>query len=199
LQAGLARNSQSLADDAKWQRLLTSLPDVHDRSIAAPMTAQSLSNDESGNLALLIRLLKLASLINTPMTDGVCDPSGISQIELKVLMALSGEGDMAGHDLVEIMGMPPMNVSRALASLRARGWIEDCADPDNRRRKPVRLTPAGRSAYARLAPLLEAVAAALVGRLGKSERQKLAQTSDKLIAAMADWIVGHHSEVKLKR
>lgn len=152
-----------------------------------------------GDLALLIRLLKLASLINTPMVDGVCEPSGISQIELKVLMALSGEGELAGHDLVEIMGMPPMNVSRALAALRGRGWIEDCADRDNRRRKPVRLTPAGRTACERLAPLLEAVAGALVGGLGKAERQRLTQTADKLIAAMADWILAHHAEVRLRR
>src|SRR5688572_29336303 len=131
------------------------------------MTAKAsaeLNLTESGpsDLALLIRLLKLGSLINTPMVDGVCEPSGISQIKLKVLMALSGEGELAGHDLVEIMGMPAMNVSRALAALRARRWIEDCADPDNRRRKPVRLTPAGRDAFDRLAPLLGTVAAALV-------------------------------------
>jgi DNA-binding MarR family transcriptional regulator len=152
-----------------------------------------------GDHAMLIRLLKLGSLINTPMVDGVCVPSGISHIELKVLMALSGEGELAGHDLVEIMGMPAMNVSRALASLRARGWIEDCADPANRRRKPVRLTPAGRTEYDRLAPLLDEVAAALVGGLGITERQHLAQAADKLIAAMADWIVGRHVGVKLKR
>ncbi|MDP3677176.1 MAG: MarR family winged helix-turn-helix transcriptional regulator [Novosphingobium sp.] len=151
------------------------------------------------DVVLLIRLLKLASLINTPMNDGVCEPTGISQIELKVLMALSGEGELAGHDLVEIMGMPAMNVSRALAALRARGWIEDCADPHNRRRKPVRLTAEGRTAYDRLEPLLAAVAGALVGKLGKAERQRLGQTSDKLIAAMADWILGHHTEVRLRR
>jgi DNA-binding MarR family transcriptional regulator len=151
------------------------------------------------DLALLIRLLKLGSLINTPMIDGVCEPSGISPIELKVLIALTGEGDLAGHDLVEIMGMPAMTVSRAIAQLRGRGWVEDCADPDNRRRKPVRLTAAGRDATDRLAPLLEATASALVGGLTKADRQRLAQIADKLNAAMADWIVGHHAEVKLKR
>lgn len=150
-------------------------------------------------MGLLIRLLKLGSLINTPMIDGVCEPSGISPIELKVMIALTGEGELAGHDLVEIMGMPAMTVSRALSALRERGWIEDCADPDNRRRKPVRLTAAGRTATDRLEPLLLGVAGALLGSLGKAERQRLAQIADKLNAAMADWIVGHHAEVKLKR
>src|SRR5512139_2102424 len=92
---------------------------------------------ETTHFALLVRLLKLGSFVNGPMKDGVCDPFDMSQIEMKVLMALAGEGDLAGHDLVEIMGVPAMNVSRALAALRERGWIEDARDPDNRRRKPV--------------------------------------------------------------
>ena len=163
------------------------------------MPQSSPPGSATDDLALLISLLKLGSLINTPMIDGVCEPSGISPIELKVLIALTGEGELAGHDLVEIMGMPAMTVSRAIAQLRGRGWIEDCADPDNRRRKPVRLTGAGRDAADRLSPLLEAVAAALLRGLGKAERKSLSQTADKLNAAMADWIVGHHAEVKLMR
>lgn len=153
----------------------------------------------TGDLALLIRLLKLGALINAPMLDGVCEPSGIGQVEVKVLMALNSEGDLAGHDLVEIMGMPAMTVSRALAQLRARGWIEDCADPANRRRKPVRLTAEGLAAHRRLLPLIEGVATTLIGALGKSERRALAEAADKLNAAMADWIVGHHVGVKLRR
>ncbi len=163
------------------------------------MSKRTSPDSTPDDLALLIRLLKLASLIITPMADGVCEPGAVSQIELKVLMALRGEGELAGHDLARIMGMPAMNVSRALASLRVRGWIEDCPDPENRRRKPVRLSPAGFHAYGRLEPLIEAVAKTLVGGLAKRERLRLAQTADKLIAAMADWILEHHGEFKLKR
>lgn len=146
---------------------------------------------------LLIRLLKLGSFINGPMKDGVCDPSGVSQIELKVLMALVGEGDLAGHDLVEIMGVPAMNVSRALAALRARGWIEDTTDPENRRRKPVRLTIAGTDAYQALLPSVATVANAVLGGLTPRQQREFAAISDKLIAAMTDWIRSHHEGVKL--
>lgn len=146
---------------------------------------------------LLIRLLKLGSFINGPMKDGVCDPSGVSQIELKVMMALAGEGDLAGHDLVEIMGVPAMNVSRALATLRTRGWIEDTVDPDNRRRKPVRLTAAGTQAYQALLPAVETVAEAILGGLTPRQQREFAALSDKLIAAMTDWIRSHHEGVKL--
>jgi DNA-binding MarR family transcriptional regulator len=145
----------------------------------------------------LVRLLKLASFVNSPMKDGVCDPSGISQIEMKVLMALAGEGDLAGHDLVEIMGVPAMNVSRALAALREKGWIEDAVDPVNRRRRPVRLSAAGRAEYERLHPAVEAVAQALLGGLSAAQQRQFAVISDKIIAAMVQWIRDHHEEVKV--
>ncbi len=145
----------------------------------------------------LVRLLKLGSFVNGPMKDGVCDPSGISQIELKVMMALAGEGDLAGHDLVEIMGLPAMNVSRALVSLREKGWIEEASDPENRRRRPVRLSVAGAAEYERLHPAVEAVAEALLGGLSPAQQRQFAALSDKIIAAMTQWIREHHEGVKV--
>ena len=145
----------------------------------------------------LVRLLKLASFVNSPMKDGVCDPSGISQIELKVMMALAGEGHLAGHDLVEIMGVPAMNVSRALAALREKGWIEDAVDPDNRRRKPVRLSKAGLAEYDTLHPAVAVVAQALLGGLSPAQQRQFAAISEKIIAAMTLWIRDHHEGVKV--
>ena len=136
---------------------------------------------------LLIRLLKMGSLINNPMKDGVCDPSGLSQIELKVIMALAGEGELAGHELVRIMGVPAMNVSRAIAALLEAGLIEEIADPDNRRRKPVRLSEDGRAAYARMMPDIAEVAKALLGELTARQRREFASAADVVIAAMARW------------
>lgn len=145
----------------------------------------------------LVRLLKLGSFVNGPMKDGVCDPSGISQIELKVIMALAGEGDLAGHDLVEIMGVPAMNVSRSLAALRDRGWIAEVQDQDNRRRRPVRLTDAGWAAYRQVLPAVEDVARALLGSLSPKQQREFAALSDKIIAAMTAWIRDHHEGVKV--
>ena len=150
-----------------------------------------------GDLDLLIVLLKLGSFINTPMKDSVCDPCGISQIELKVIMALAGEGALAGHDMVEIMGMPAMNVSRAIAGLRARGWVEDASDAGNRRRRPVRLSAQGQAGYEAMKPQLLAVADALVGGLGGGDRRAFTAAADRIIAAMASWITGHHADVRL--
>lgn len=147
---------------------------------------------------LLIRLLKLGSLVNLPMKEEVCDPVELSATELKVVMALEGEGTLAGHDLVGIMGMPPMNVSRAIAELKQRGLVEDAQDPENRRRKPVRLTPAGHSFYQELAPSLTRVAESLLGGLTVRQRREFAAIADRIIPTMADWITSHHAEMHVK-
>lgn len=141
----------------------------------------------------LIRLLKLGSFVNVPMKEGVCDPCGITQIELKVVMALAGEGDLAGHDLVEIMGVPAMNVSRALATLRERGWIEDALDRENRRRRPVRLSDKGWDEYRKLMPAVNGVAEALLGGLTARQQREFAAISERIIAAMNAWNEAHRS------
>ncbi|MBC2651207.1 winged helix-turn-helix transcriptional regulator [Novosphingobium flavum] len=146
-----------------------------------------LTSPDSERLDLLIRLLKLCSLINVPMNEGVCNPSGLSQTELKVVMALSGEGELAGHELMRILGAPAMSVSRAIAALRTNGLVEDSNDPDNRRRRPVRLSAAGEAFYAAAMPDIAAVADALLGSLTARQRRELARIADEVIAAMVNW------------
>jgi DNA-binding MarR family transcriptional regulator len=150
------------------------------------------------NVALLVKLLKLGSFINLPMKEGVCDPADLGVTECKVLMALAGEGALAGHDLVGIMGLPPMNVSRAIAALKTRGWIEDIQDPDNRRRRPVALTKAGWGAYATMDQGVAGLARDLLGNLSARQKRQFAEVSEIIIENMAEWITGHHSEIRLK-
>jgi DNA-binding MarR family transcriptional regulator len=66
---------------------------------------------------LLVQLLKLSSFINGPMQDGVASPNNLALNELKITLCLGGEGALAGHDIADIMGIAPMNVSRSLSSL----------------------------------------------------------------------------------
>src|SRR5208282_3320316 len=107
---------------------------------------------QAHEIGLLVAMLRFASLISRPMRDGVADPAGFSSNELRILMALSGEGESAGHDLAELMGMHAMNVSRALASLRKMGHVEPVKNTKNRRLKPYRISARGATARAALVP-----------------------------------------------
>lgn len=135
----------------------------------------------------LVQLLKLASMISRPMLEGVASPNALSVNELSILMCLGGEGELAGHDISEKMAIPPMNVSRSLASLLERGWIEPATDTSNRRRKPVRLSAAGWEAYAAMTPEIATVASQLLGSLTARDRASLTRSVEKIIDRVERW------------
>jgi DNA-binding MarR family transcriptional regulator len=136
---------------------------------------------------LLVQCLRFSSLLNRPMLDGVALPEGLTLNELRVLMSLGGEGEAAGHRLAAIMAMSPMNVSRALASLHARGWISEGSDESNRRRKPYRLNEVGWAAYRAMTPEVRTVADFIFETLSKAERAAFGRVMTKLNAQVGSW------------
>jgi DNA-binding MarR family transcriptional regulator len=138
-------------------------------------------------IRLLIAMLRFASLISRPMRGGVADPAGLSCNELRILMALSGEGESAGHDLAELMGMHAMSVSRALSSLRRMGLVEPAASTRNRRRKPYRVSSRGAAAHLALQPHLAEVARFLLGVVTARERAGLERIVAKLDRQVTKW------------
>jgi DNA-binding MarR family transcriptional regulator len=162
------------------------------------MSDSGKTNAGAANVELLVQLLKLSSLINRPMEDGVAEVKGIALNELKIMMCLGGEGALAGHDITEIMAISPMNVSRALSSLVERGWVELAVDPANRRRKPFQLSQTGWRAQRGMMPNVGGVADYLLGKLTANERATMMRVSDKIIGRMADWFEEHHAGTHLK-
>jgi DNA-binding MarR family transcriptional regulator len=138
-------------------------------------------------IELLVAMLRFSSIISRPMRDGVADPAGFSSNELRILMALSGEGESAGHDLAELMGMHAMNVSRALSSLHAMGLVEAAKNSKNRRRKPYRISARGASAYLALQPRIARIASFLFGALKQQERAALRKLLAKLDQQVLAW------------
>lgn len=139
------------------------------------------------DVSLLIDLLKLGTFIATPMRDGVADPMGLTPTDLRIVLALGGEGELAGHELSEIMGVPPMNVSRAIAALTERGLVEPGANRSNRRRKPVRLTDAGQRLFARTIPAMAHVGADLFKGVSQRDREAFRRVAASVLARIGRW------------
>jgi DNA-binding MarR family transcriptional regulator len=144
-------------------------------------------NGRRHEIGLLVAMLRFASVISRPMRNGVADPAGFSSNELRILMALSGEGESAGHDLAELMGMHAMNVSRALSSLHAMGLVEPAKNSRNRRRKPYRISARGATAHVALEPRIAQIASHLFGVLTQAERRALKSTLAKLDRQVLAW------------
>ncbi|MCX7285939.1 MAG: MarR family winged helix-turn-helix transcriptional regulator [Novosphingobium sp.] len=140
-----------------------------------------------GEVALLVDLLKLGTFIGTPMRDGVAEPVGLTHTDLRIVLALGGEGELAGHDLSEIMGVPPMNVSRAIAALSERGLVEPGRNRSNRRRKPVRLTPAGEALFAQTVPAMERVGANLFKGVPQRDRDAFRRVAATVLSRIGRW------------
>jgi DNA-binding MarR family transcriptional regulator len=147
---------------------------------------------------LLVQLLKLSSFINGPMQDGVASPNNLALNELKITLCLGGEGALAGHDIADIMGIAPMNVSRSLSSLLQRGWIEPVEDPSSRRRKPFQLSSLGWECHRAMLPDLGGVAEYLLGKLSAKETAALLSISGKIVDRMADWLEDHHAGLHVR-
>jgi DNA-binding MarR family transcriptional regulator len=157
------------------------------KSTKAPVAAAH------NEVALLVQLLKLSSFINGPMQDGVASPNDLALNELKITLCLGGEGALAGHDIADIMGIAPMNVSRSLSSLLQRGWIEPVEDPSSRRRKPFQLSALGWESHRAMLPDLGDVAVYLLSKLSAKESATLFSISQKIVDRMADWLEDHHA------
>lgn len=136
---------------------------------------------------LLIMLLRVASTISLPMKEGVADKTSMSANELRVLMALGGEGALAGHELADITGLQPMNVSRALSGLAGQGLVEQVIDSANRRRKPHRLTAKGTSAFVGLTPIFADFSSFLFSDLNQKERTMMLALLGKLASRIQQW------------
>ncbi|MDP3550111.1 MAG: MarR family transcriptional regulator [Novosphingobium sp.] len=139
------------------------------------------------DVALLVDLLKLGTFIGTPMREGVADPLGLTTTDLRIVLALGGEGELAGHDLSEIMGVPPMNVSRAIGVLTERGLVEPGHNRSNRRRKPVRLTEAGEALFAQTVPAMERVGADLFKGVPQRDRDAFRRVAAAVLVRIGRW------------
>ena len=151
------------------------------------MATRQTTSVKRDEFALFVDMLRFASLISRPMRDGVADPAGFSSNELRILMALSGEKEAAGHDLAELMGMHAMNVSRALASLCRMGLIEAVKSSSNLRRKPYRLSARGKRAHRALKSNIAQISRYIFGPLTDREFATLERLLAKMDRRVLTW------------
>jgi DNA-binding MarR family transcriptional regulator len=134
--------------------------------------------------ALLYRLLKLSNLINRPFYSHFADRYDLTMNGLRVLMTLAAMSEAASHELCQVTGMHPMNVSRSVARLRRQDRITERWDPNNRRRKILSPTAEGWALYHQLTPHVKVLAQVLFDTLSPLEAELLARLTDLLTARL---------------
>jgi MarR family transcriptional regulator, lower aerobic nicotinate degradation pathway regulator len=127
---------------------------------------------------VLYRLLKLSNMITRPFFADESERYDISVNELRVLMTLAPLREAASHELGVVAAMHPMNVSRAVAALRRQGRLQQQPDPNNRRRKLLKLTKEGWALYQNLMPHVQQVADNLFGDMSSEDIRQLSRYID---------------------
>ncbi len=125
------------------------------------------------------RLAVLAEAVSRAIADVYGERFDLTRDEWRVLAALVS-GPMRTGDVIAHTTLDKMQVSRAVIGLEGRGLIARDEVAGDRRARVLRLTPAGRALFRRVAPLARAREAFLLEALDADERRVLDRAIDKL-------------------
>jgi DNA-binding MarR family transcriptional regulator len=106
----------------------------------------------------------------------------LSAPEWRTMAVLGQQGAMSANAVIAQTTMDKVRVSRAVAKLLKTGFITREADPLDRRRAILDLTPAGREIYRQIVPLVQEVESEIVAALSGPERAVLDNALAKIEA-----------------
>ncbi len=98
---------------------------------------------------ILGHVLKLYNRLLVPFSAHLEKRHKIGLNEFRMLMMIGRLGTTASHEVAELTGVNTMAISRAVALLQKHRRIEVTTDPNNRRRKTLRLTASGARSMSR--------------------------------------------------
>ncbi|GAB1381320.1 MarR family winged helix-turn-helix transcriptional regulator [Pararhodobacter sp.] len=97
----------------------------------------------------------------------------LTRPEWRVLVNLAEAESLTASELCDRVPAHKTKVSRALASLEAKGWLTRRTDAADRRVAHASLTLKGKRAFNRIRPEMEQATEALLAPLTPEERQRL--------------------------
>jgi len=127
------------------------------------------------------RLLKLTNLMGRPFFTRFAQQYELSINDWRVVTTLASMPEAASHELCQVTGMHPMNVSRSVATLRKQGRVSERTDPTNRRRKILSLTDKGWEVYNHGVPQVRRMAQFLFSSMSPLEVEFFDRLVDLLV------------------
>jgi len=107
---------------------------------------------------------------------------GLSSQQFWVLETIYERGDCALAEILSTLPMDQPTASRVLAALGERGLITIESDPDDRRRRCLRLTSAGKRLAARCGGVAEQIRKSLLGGFSGVEIATLSDFLTRMVA-----------------
>jgi len=110
------------------------------------------------------------------LLDAELGECGLSLSRTKLLSELSSKGPMNQSELATKFGLAPRTVTELVDTLERDGLVERRPDPNDRRARPVHLTPAGEQARERAVVVGKQIIDRAMGTLSDLQRTDLAAT-----------------------
>lgn len=119
------------------------------------------------------RLNRVADLVSRSFASIYRERYGLTRPEWRALATVGQFGTVTASRIVEHSSMHKTKVSRAVAALERRGWLDRITDTGDRRIEHLRLTARGSRAYRDLVPIAKSYEADLLAALRASESAAL--------------------------
>ena len=126
------------------------------------------------------RLNRLAAAVSSHLSAIYRERFGLEISSWRVLVTVAPAGGCTAQQIAASTRMHKTRVSRAIADLVAKGWIERAANAADRREMPLQLTRAGRRIYSELVPLALERERALLACMSREELRSFVVGLDRL-------------------
>jgi DNA-binding MarR family transcriptional regulator len=132
-----------------------------------------------------LRLRKTARRV-TQIYDRMLAPADLTLAQFSLLAQLYAEPGLSIGDLAEALVTDPTTLTRNLKLLVDRGLVRIAQDEDDRRRRVIGLTPAGKSQIPAAYPLWRKAQTHVAHLLGESETARLNMVLDRSLVRLTD-------------
>ncbi|WP_298090921.1 MarR family transcriptional regulator [uncultured Sphingomonas sp.] len=141
---------------------------------------------------VLLRDLARVYLMAHRLTDRAMTAQGASFSRTRLLLLIqAGNGRARAADIAEVFTMAPRSVTDAVDGLERDGLVQRMPDPEDRRVKRLRITPAGERAILASEPMRVALTERLFVAFDDDDREKLDSLLQKLLAALVAEMPDH--------
>ncbi|BCH34420.1 MarR family transcriptional regulator [Mesorhizobium sp. L-8-10] len=142
------------------------MDDLKETRAAAAQTATALALEGF----LPYRLNHLADAVSREFQKIYKQRHGLTRPEWRTLATLGQFGTMTATAIGEHSSMHKTKVSRAVAELERRKWLQRTSDPNDRRVERLVLTRAGDKVYRELVPVAKGFEAAVFNKMNEAEK-----------------------------
>jgi DNA-binding MarR family transcriptional regulator len=126
------------------------------------------------------RLSVLSNLVSGAIASLYRDRFGLAIPEWRCMAVLGRFAPLTAGEVAARTAMDKVQVSRAIAALKAKGLALQAIDAADRRRSKLALSAAGKRMHARIVPLARAAEARLLGEFDAHETNRLFAVLDRL-------------------